>query len=251
MTDDQKKHIALEQEIAEQGWAWRWALVAAIQSVAAELKATREAQPLPSEERRIISEKRRAAGRAGGLKSAAGRKGEGGRFVPSKQNQANSKQKPSKTDQANTEQTPSKPQAKAKQTPGKSVRVWESYQAAYFARYSVKPVRNHMVNGNLCTLVDRLGEHDAIRVAAFYLTHGDRYYLAQKHPTTLLVKDWQKLHTEMQTGTKTTTSQAVREEAGANLDESFRRLEERQKARAAAKAQAAEGRHIEDEEMPF
>lgn len=218
-----------------------WALVAALSRIAEGIEGVRQDLGARSDEHRIISEKRRAAGRAGGLKRAAtAMKADDGTFLskqtPSK-NQANSQA----DDQANTKQTPGKGQAKAKQTPGKSVRVWESYQAAYFARYRVNPIRNHQVNSLLCKLVDMVGEVDAPKVAAFYLTHGDRFYLNAKHPVGLLLRDWQKLHNEMQTGARTTTGRAAKLENEQAIDDAF----------DAVIRAAPASRHIEDDEVPF
>lgn len=204
---------------------WAWALVAALGRIADGIEGVHKDLHQASEERRIISnelsEKRRAAGRLGAKAARkVTEKGDDGRFHP-KLDRAKTGQNSGQNSEEPTGQTPGKLRAKPKQTPGKSNRVWAAFGAAYFARYRVNPVRNHVVNSNLCALIDRVGEEDACRVAMFYLSHTDRFYLNAKHPVGLLLKDWQKLHTEMRTGTKTTTGRAARQEAEASIDEAF------------------------------
>jgi hypothetical protein len=86
--------------------------------------------------------------------------------------------------------------------------VWQAYASAYRARYSVEPIRNAMVNGQLAQVVARLGAEAAF-VAEFYLTHKNRFYVEKMHPVGLLLQDAEKLRTEWATGRQVTATQAA------------------------------------------
>jgi hypothetical protein len=85
--------------------------------------------------------------------------------------------------------------------------VWQAYSTAYRAKYSVDPVRNRTVNGQLAQVVERLGVEAAF-VAEFYLSHKNRFYVEKMHPVGLLLSDAEKLRTEWATGRQTTATQA-------------------------------------------
>lgn len=78
--------------------------------------------------------------------------------------------------------------------------TWEAYATAYFNRYGTEPVRNATVNGQLASLVRRLGDKAAPAVAAFYVSHSENFYVRQMHPVGLLLKDAEALHTQWKTG---------------------------------------------------
>lgn len=84
--------------------------------------------------------------------------------------------------------------------------TWEAYREAYVHRYQTPPVRNAKVNGTLARLVDRLGAEDAPKVAMFYLTCDDPFYIKVNHSTDAMLRDAEGLHTQMVTGRRTTTS---------------------------------------------
>lgn len=86
--------------------------------------------------------------------------------------------------------------------------LWAAYSTAYRERYSVDPVRNAKVNGQLAKLIERLGADEAPGVARFYLTSRNAIYVASKHCTDLLLRDAEKLRTEWATGTAGTMTQA-------------------------------------------
>lgn len=92
------------------------------------------------------------------------------------------------------------------------VGVWNAYSAAYESRWGVAPVR-HQVNNTLAKKVaEKLGMEDAPKVAAFYLTHPDRFYVGNKHPLNLLLRDADRLYTEWKSGRIGTFDEAAREE---------------------------------------
>lgn len=94
-------------------------------------------------------------------------------------------------------------------SPPKSGATWQAYAAAYRTRYGVEPVRNQTVNSLLCRLVAKLGQDEAPKVAAFYLTHSGQWYVSKMHPVNLLVADAEKLRTEWATGQPMTQAKAA------------------------------------------
>ena len=92
------------------------------------------------------------------------------------------------------------PRQKRASDPAPTTVVWLTYSRAYHKRYGVEPVRNAKVNGQLAQLVSQLGAEEAIDVAAFYLTHDGAFYKQQAHEVGLMLRDAQKLRTELRTG---------------------------------------------------
>lgn len=83
--------------------------------------------------------------------------------------------------------------------------AWNAYATAYEARYRVSPVRNGKVNGMLAQVVGRVGVEAAPNVAGFYLRLEERDYLRSFHSISLLLRDCEKLHTQMQLGASART----------------------------------------------
>lgn len=86
--------------------------------------------------------------------------------------------------------------------------IWEAYAFAYERRYSVPPVRNAKVNGQLTNLLTRLGAEEAPAVAAFFVGHNNRYYVQKMHSVDSLIADAEKLRTEWATGRRVTQTAA-------------------------------------------
>jgi len=78
--------------------------------------------------------------------------------------------------------------------------VWEAYRDAYTVRYSVEPVRNATVNGQIATLVARVGRAEAPELARFYVGRNERHYVRARHPIGLLLHDWQGIRTQWAAG---------------------------------------------------
>ena len=111
-----------------------------------------------------------------------------------------------------------KPRKEAKAAPGTG-KVWVAYATAYWNRYGVEPVRNAMVNGQLSSLVKRIGFDDAEHVAAFFVGHQHRYYVEKMHSVGLLLADCEKLRTEWATSTQMTQAKASQaDKTATNLD---------------------------------
>ncbi len=98
--------------------------------------------------------------------------------------------------------------------PAKTAETWNAYCSAYTERYTVKPLRNAKVNGQLAKLVDQLGSEEAPKVAEFYLSHNGGLYVSSGHCVDLLLRDCAKLRTEMLTGRKITRLESRNAEAG-------------------------------------
>lgn len=90
----------------------------------------------------------------------------------------------------------------------KSTATWEAYRKAYNVRYGVDPSRNAKISKHLCAVVDRIGADDAPKVAAFFLTHNGKFYVARMHGADLLMQDCEKLRTEWLTNRTVTQTEA-------------------------------------------
>lgn len=109
--------------------------------------------------------------------------------------------------------------------PGKTVETWNAYKQAYSERYQVDPLRNAKVNAQLGKLIDHVGAEEAPRVAEFYLTHNGKLYVSSGHAIDLLLRDCQKLRTEMVTGRRITRGTAKNAEHADELRAQSDRVE--------------------------
>ncbi len=106
-----------------------------------------------------------------------------------------------------------------------STPTWDAYASAYQARYQVDPVRNAKVNSQLVQLVRHVGGDEAPKLARFYLTHNDSFYVQKRHPVDFLLRDYSGLMTQMRTGHKATRQEAQQAEAGDALREQVTRVQ--------------------------
>lgn len=121
----------------------------------------------------------------------------------------------------------------------KTYRAWANYAIAYRSRYTAWPLWNESVAGKLSKLIDRVGQADAPKVAAFYVkcVH-DARVIAQNHPIGLLLANAEGYHTQWLTQRPTTGAQARQQEHTAtNLSAMEQALAE-QRARREAHAHA-------------
>ena len=112
-----------------------------------------------------------------------------------------------------------------------SMKAWEAYRSAYHDRYQTFPERNMKVNSLLCRLVADIGVENAPLVAAFYLSHQGRFYVENLHPVSLLLRDGQKLLTEMKTGNIMTAAQARQDDGRVNRGQMWQRLIAKEEAK--------------------
>lgn len=118
------------------------------------------------------------------------------------------------------EKKPLSPVPAAPERIPKTGQTWEAYRAAYQRRYGVEPTRNASVNAQLAKFINRVPLEDAPHIAAFYVTHNKSFYVGQKHPVGLLLKDAEGLRTEWLSGrtvTDTEARQADRTQATGNV----------------------------------
>lgn len=124
--------------------------------------------------------------------------------------------------------SPAKPQpaprtrAKGKPTiEAASAETWIAYANAYLERYSIDPVRNAKTNSQLRQLIQRIGQHEAPLVAAWFLTHNRALYVASHHSIGLLLRDAEALRTEWATGQQLTDHQARHTDRTASTRSAF------------------------------
>lgn len=108
--------------------------------------------------------------------------------------------------------------------------TWQSYKAAYANRYLVAPVQNAKSNSIIKQLVQALGA-EAIPVAAFYVQHNDRNYVAKMHQLNLLLADHAKLRTEWATGNRMTIAAAQEADRLQSTGDMWSRIIEEHEAR--------------------
>lgn len=90
--------------------------------------------------------------------------------------------------------------------------VWQAYADAYFRRYGTEPLRNAKVNGQVAQFCKRLPADEAPHVAAFYLTHPNRWYVQKGHEFGQLLNEAEKLRTEWATNRKVTARESNEED---------------------------------------
>lgn len=96
---------------------------------------------------------------------------------------------------------PEKPKREKKaKEPAPTAEVWKAYSEAYQRRYSVEPVRNAAVNGQLAQFVARIGAEEAPAVAAFFVGSSNHFYASKAHAVGMMLADAEKLRMEWKTG---------------------------------------------------
>jgi uncharacterized protein YdaU (DUF1376 family) len=87
--------------------------------------------------------------------------------------------------------------------------VWGSYSNAFFLRYQTEPVQNAKVRSIIKQFVQRIGVGEASHVAAFFVSHNDKFYIQKTHSVEQMLKDAEGLRTQWATGRSMTTSRAT------------------------------------------
>lgn len=126
---------------------------------------------------------------------------------------------------------PQSPQQKKSDTPLQAAcrETLRAYAEAFWDRYGTMPATNATVNSQIKQFVQRVGNEDAPKVAAFYVRHPGQFYVTGMHQFGYAVKDAEKLFAEWKTNrhvTHTQGRQSDRTGANANAaDEAIRILE--------------------------
>jgi hypothetical protein len=118
---------------------------------------------------------------------------------------------------------PAKNSKQASEPNPNNLLTWQAYKGAYAARYGVAPVQNAKSNSIIKQVVQALGA-EAIPVAAFYVQHNDRNYVAKMHQLNLLLADHAKLRTEWATNQRMTSTKAQQTDKTATNLDSFAEL---------------------------
>lgn len=110
----------------------------------------------------------------------------------------------------------------------KTFKPWANYAVTYRRRYSVWPIWNAKVAGQLSQLVDRVGAGLAPGVAAYYLSMNSQFYVTKGHPVGALLNDCETIAMQMQTGSQMTQTRARQMDSTqsnlSNVDEAKRLL---------------------------
>ncbi|OEC43223.1 hypothetical protein A7D27_09995 [Pseudomonas sp. 1D4] len=114
-----------------------------------------------------------------------------------------------------------------KDTTCKTFRTWANYAIAYRNRHKTWPVWNATVGGMLGKLVDRLGQADAPKVAAFFVLRvNDASVLRGCHSLKALLGNAEGYHTQWKTENPITHTQARQaERSDSNLSAAEQALE--------------------------
>ena len=86
--------------------------------------------------------------------------------------------------------------------------TWESYSNAYFNRHGTEPTGNKTIYSQIKAFVVRIGFEESPFVAAFYVSHNERFYVQKMHPVGMLLKDAEGLRTQWATGRGMTATRA-------------------------------------------
>ncbi|QBQ72179.1 HTH domain-containing protein [Serratia phage Parlo] len=113
--------------------------------------------------------------------------------------------------------------------------AWHSYSDAYQQRYGVKPVRNARINGQVKTLVKRLGEEAAPVAAFFVLNVSEAFVVRKMHDLGALVSGAEAYRTQWATGSSMTNTRARQ------VDQSQANYNAADEAKAILRAQRASG----------
>lgn len=117
--------------------------------------------------------------------------------------------------------------------PSATGEAWDAYSTAYMTRYTVEPVRNAKVNGQMAQFVSRVGAGEAPSIAAWFVGHQNGFYVRNMHSVDSLLRDAEKLRTEWATNRRMTNTQAQLADRTETNRGAFQLLIEKAKAQEA------------------
>jgi hypothetical protein len=106
----------------------------------------------------------------------------------------------------NNDKNKSKKDGSAPATPGAAApttAAWNVYEEMMQGLYGFVPPRNATVNGQLSTVVKRVGAEDAPKLVRHFFVVKNDYYARRKHELGLLLTDCNRLLIEMKTAART------------------------------------------------
>lgn len=113
---------------------------------------------------------------------------------------------------------PAKPKTKSEPNPD-NVATWQAYARAYRDRYGVLPASNAKTRGQTAQLVRLVGREIAPHLAAYFVSHNNRWFVQSRHEIGCLLRAYQQVLTDMQRGEQMTQAKAQQaERTQGNLD---------------------------------
>jgi len=113
---------------------------------------------------------------------------------------------------------PAKPKTKSEPNPD-NVATWQAYARAYRDRYGVLPASNAKTRGQTAQLVRFVGREIAPHLAAYFVSHNNRWFVQSRHEIGCLLRAYQQVLTDMQRGEQMTQAKAQQaERTQGNLD---------------------------------
>ena len=112
-----------------------------------------------------------------------------------------------------------KPAKPKKQANPDNVATWQAYAQAYRNRYGVLPASNAKTRGQTAQLVRLVGREIAPHLAAYFVSHNNRWFVQSRHEIGCLLRAYQQVLTDMQRGEQMTQAKAQQaERTQGNLD---------------------------------
>ena len=100
-----------------------------------------------------------------------------------------------------------------------NVATWQAYARAYRERYGVLPASNAKTRGQTAQLVRLVGREIAPHLAAYFVSHNNRWFVQSRHEIGCLLRAYQQVLTDMQRGEQMTQAKAQQtERTQGNLD---------------------------------
>ena len=106
---------------------------------------------------------------------------------------------------------PAKPKTKSEPNPD-NVATWQAYARAYRDRYGVLPASNAKTRGQTAQLVRLVGREIAPHLAAYFVSHNNRWFVQSRHEIGCLLRAYQQVLTDMQRGEQMTQAKAQQAE---------------------------------------
>ena len=106
---------------------------------------------------------------------------------------------------------PAKPKPKSEPNPD-NVATWQAYARAYRERYGVLPASNAKTRGQTAQLVRFVGREIAPHLAAYFVSHNNRWFVQSRHEIGCLLRAYQQVLTDMQRGEQMTQAKAQQAE---------------------------------------
>ena len=110
------------------------------------------------------------------------------------------------------ETKPAKPTKPKSEPNPDNVATWQAYARAYRDRYGVLPASNAKTRGQTAQLVRFVGREIAPHLAAYFVSHNNRWFVQSRHEIGCLLRAYQQVLTDMQRGEQMTQAKAQQAE---------------------------------------